>query len=87
MSYDDAAALMTQIGGRPVRHCAVDTEAYVDFLVASGYDVEFASVLAGLDSRIREGHEAEVTDAVFRLTGQPPRSFAEFLRENAWVRT
>jgi uncharacterized protein YbjT (DUF2867 family) len=86
LSYDAAAALMTEIGGRPVRHRGVGTAAYVDFLVDAGYDVEFAMALAVLDNRIREGNEAEVTDTVERLTGQPPRSFAEFLRENTWVR-
>jgi uncharacterized protein YbjT (DUF2867 family) len=87
MSYDDAAAVMTTITGRPVRHRAVDTDHYVNFLVESGYDVEFASALAELDQWIRDGKEAQVTDAVERISAQPPRTFAEFLREKAWTRT
>jgi uncharacterized protein YbjT (DUF2867 family) len=87
MSYDEAAAVMTAITGRPVRHRAVDTEHYVDFLIEAGYEVGFASALAALDNRIRDGEEAQVTDAVERLTGEPPRSFAEYLRENARIRT
>jgi uncharacterized protein YbjT (DUF2867 family) len=86
LTYDDAAAVMTTITGRPVRHRAVDTEHYVDFLVESGYDAGFASALAALDNRIRDGKEAQVTDAVEQITAQPPHSFAEYLRENAWIR-
>jgi hypothetical protein len=87
MSYDEAAAAMTTITGRSVRHRAVDTEHYVHFLVESGYDVEFASALAALDDQIRDGKEAQVTDAVARLTGQQPRSLAEYLHEYAWMPT
>ncbi|MBP1821391.1 NAD(P)H-binding protein [Mycobacterium sp. OAE908] len=85
ISYDDAAAIMTTITQRPVRHRAVETARYVDFLVQAGYDLGFASALAVLDERIRDGREARVTDAVERLTGQPPRSFADYLREHAGI--
>lgn len=83
LSYDDAAAVMTTVTGRPVRHRAVDTGSYVEFLVASGYDEVFASALAALDDRIRDGKEAHVSDTVERLTGRPPVSFADYLREHA----
>jgi hypothetical protein len=85
MSYDDAAEVMTAITGRAVRHRGVDATTYVDFLLESGYDGDFASALAALDQRIRDGDEANVTDAVERLTGEPPRSFADFLRERAGI--
>jgi uncharacterized protein YbjT (DUF2867 family) len=86
MSYDEAAAVMTTITGRPVRHRNVECERYVDFLVEAGYDTAFASALAALDDRIRDSKEAQVTDAVERLIGQPPSSFADYLCENAWMR-
>jgi hypothetical protein len=85
MSYDDAAEVMTAITGRAVRHRGVDATTYVDFLLESGYDGDFASALAALDQRIRDGDEALVTDAVERLTGEPPRSFTDFLRERAGI--
>lgn len=80
LTYDDAAATMSEVTGRTVRHRAVEPERFTDFLVASGYDPGFAAVLAALDTLVRDGTQATVTDTVERLTGTPPRSFAAYLR-------
>ncbi|WP_193047554.1 NmrA family NAD(P)-binding protein [Mycolicibacterium baixiangningiae] len=80
LTYDEAAAIMAEVTGRTVRHRPVDPERFADFLVASGYDAEFAAVLAALDALVRDGAQAAVTDTVERLTGTPPRSFATYLR-------
>jgi uncharacterized protein YbjT (DUF2867 family) len=86
LSYDDAAAVMTAVTGRTVRHRAVDADQYIRFLVDAGYGEAFASALAALDERIRTGEQAVVTDVVQRLTGQPPRSFQQFLRAHGGAR-
>ncbi|CDO06373.1 ergot alkaloid biosynthesis protein [Mycolicibacterium cosmeticum] len=83
LSYDDAAAVMAAVTGRPVRHRAVDPGSYIETLVASGYDRAFASALAALDEQIRDGRQAHVTDTVERLTGRAPTAFADYLREHA----
>jgi uncharacterized protein YbjT (DUF2867 family) len=83
LSYDEAAALISSVTGRRVRHRDIDTASYVDFLVASGYDRGFASALAALDEQIRDGAQAHVSDTVQRLTGRPPVAFADFFREHA----
>ncbi|BBY15668.1 oxidoreductase [Mycolicibacterium litorale] len=80
LTYDDAAAIMSEVTGRSVRHRSVEPERFTDFLVASGYDPDFAAVLAALDALVRDGTQSEVTDAVERLTRTPPRSFAAYLR-------
>ncbi|CAJ1582379.1 ergot alkaloid biosynthesis protein [[Mycobacterium] wendilense] len=84
LSYDEAAATMSEVAGRRVTHCAVAPERYVDRLVAAGYDAEFAAGLVALDGLVRTGAQARVTDAVERLTGSPPRSFEDFLRDRRW---
>lgn len=84
LSYDEAAAVMSEVTGRRVTHRAVAPERYVDRLVAAGHDAEFAAGLVALDGLVRDGEQARVTDAVERLTGSPPRSFEDFLRSRRW---
>lgn len=80
LTYDDAAAIMTEVTGSPVRHRAVDSRGLTDVLTASGYDPAFAAALAALDGLVRDGTQAAVTDTVERLTGAPPRPFREYLQ-------
>ncbi|MGE2716741.1 NmrA family NAD(P)-binding protein [Mycolicibacterium litorale] len=83
LTYDEAAEIMSRVEGRAVRHRAVAPDRFVDFLVSSGYDAAFAAVLAALDSLVRDGGQAVVSDTVERLTGTPPRGFADYLRAPA----
>ena len=78
LSYDDIAALVTEVTGRPVRHRPLPCEQLRDRLAAT-MPTEFAALLAGLDRAIADGAEDHVTDTVERLTGHPPRDFREFL--------
>ncbi|MDA4107180.1 NmrA family NAD(P)-binding protein [Mycolicibacterium holsaticum] len=80
LSYDEAAAVMSNVTGRRVTHRAVAPERYIDRLVGAGYDAEFAAGLVALDGLVRDGAQSRVTDAVERLTGNAPRSFEDFLR-------
>ncbi|MEV7466801.1 NAD(P)H-binding protein [Streptomyces kronopolitis] len=78
LGYDDIAAIVTEVTGRPVRHRPLTVEQLRERLAAS-LPAEFAALLAGLDRAIADGAEDRVTDTVERLTGRPPRSFREFL--------
>lgn len=80
LSYDDAAAIMSEVTGRTVRHRAVEPRQFTGFLIDSGYDATFAAVLTALDELVRGGTQATVSDTVERLTGTPPRAFADYLR-------
>ncbi|MFE6198494.1 NAD(P)H-binding protein [Streptomyces sp. NPDC057838] len=73
LSYDDAAAVLSEVTGRPVTHRRLTYEQLRDRLARS-LPPEFAAVLAGLDRDIAAGAEDRVTDTVERLTGRPPRS-------------
>ena len=86
LSYDEAAAVLADITGRPVRHRAVGTDEHIEFLTHAGYDAGFAAVLAGLDTRVRTTLEATVTDTVERLTGRAPRTFRDFVASATGVR-
>ncbi|OIK28398.1 NAD(P)H-binding protein [Streptomyces malaysiense] len=77
LGYDDIAATVTEVTGRPVAHRRLSYEQLRDRLTAH-LPVEFASILAGMDRAIAEGAEDRVTDTVQRLTGRPPGTFRAF---------
>ncbi|WHX17144.1 NAD(P)H-binding protein [Streptomyces malaysiensis subsp. malaysiensis] len=78
LGYADAARIVAEVSGRPVRHVAVAAAVLRDRLSAMGMPPEFAAVLAGLDEDIRGGAEDRTTDTVERVTGRAPRSFRAF---------
>ncbi|MDN3258658.1 NAD(P)H-binding protein [Streptomyces sp. CSDS2] len=76
LGYDDIAAILTEVTGRPVTHRPLTYERMRDRL-AGQLPVEFAEMLAGMDRAIAAGAEDRTTDTVQRLTGRPPHSFRE----------
>ncbi|MEW2252785.1 NAD(P)H-binding protein [Streptomyces sp. NPDC006975] len=78
LGYDDIAAIITEVTGRPVVHRRVSYEQMRDRL-ATQVPVEFAAILAGMDRAIAQGTEDRITDTVQRLTDRPPRTFRALL--------
>ncbi|MGA6166411.1 NmrA family NAD(P)-binding protein [Amycolatopsis magusensis] len=78
LSYADAAAILTEVIGKPVHHRSLGVDELAAMLSATGQPPEYAAVLAGLDENIRHGSEDRVTTTVEEVTGRPARSFAEF---------
>ncbi|MFI6093185.1 NmrA family NAD(P)-binding protein [Streptomyces sp. NPDC051218] len=78
LSYDDIAATITQVTGRPVEHHRLSYEQMRDHLAAQ-IPLEFASMLADMDRAIAEGAEDRTTDTVQRLTGRPACTFRALL--------
>ncbi|MFC5654038.1 NmrA family NAD(P)-binding protein [Streptomyces nogalater] len=76
LGYDDIAAIVTEVTGRPVTHRPLTYERMRDRL-AEQLPLEFAEMLAGMDRAIAAGAEDRTTDTVRRLTGRPPHSFRE----------
>jgi hypothetical protein len=48
-----------------------------------GVDPWLADDAATLDSLLAAGHDEPVTDHVLEVTGRPPRTLADFIREFA----
>ncbi|MER6567184.1 NAD(P)H-binding protein [Streptomyces sp. NPDC001093] len=78
LGYDDIAAIVTEVTGRPVAHRRLSYKQLRDRLAAL-MPLEFAAMLAGMDRAIAEGAEDRVTDTVQRLTGRPARTFRAVL--------
>ncbi|MFT3772604.1 MAG: hypothetical protein QM820_45010 [Minicystis sp.] len=79
LSYDDVARLLGRALGRDLRHVRVDEAEAKRRLVEQGIPDAYAALLVALDVAIRGGAEDRITDAVLRVTGRPPRRFADFL--------
>ncbi len=79
LCYDDIAAIITEVTGRPVVHRPLSYEQMRDRLTTE-VPVEFAAILAGMDRAIAAGAEDRITDTVQRLTGRPPRTFRALLQ-------
>lgn len=71
LSYADVAALLG------ATYVEVDDESARQRLIESGMAPAYADLLVQLDVSIRQGSEDRVTDAVERITGRPPRRFAD----------
>lgn len=82
LSYADAAAIVSDVLGVPVRHVDVSATELARRLTAAGYSAEFSAMLAGLDERIRAGEQDLVTTTVRDITGRAPTSLRHFLAEH-----
>ncbi|WP_086828574.1 ergot alkaloid biosynthesis protein [Allokutzneria sp. NRRL B-24872] len=74
LTYDDIAATVAAVTGRPVVHRAV-TPAQLRDHMAAELPLPFATLLADLDRAIAEGCEDYTTDTVHRVTGRAPNTF------------
>jgi uncharacterized protein YbjT (DUF2867 family) len=82
LSYADAAAIITDVTGKPVRHRSVSTAEMTE-RIAEALPRDFAALLAGLDEDIRGGAEDRVTTTVQDVTGRPAGSFRDFVRRTS----
>lgn len=78
LSYDDIAAIITDVAGRPVRHISLDPAALTARFVAQGLPPDYAKTLTGMDAHIAAGAEDCTTLGVEQMTGQRPTSFRDF---------
>ncbi|WP_246591035.1 SDR family oxidoreductase [Aminobacter anthyllidis] len=82
-SYADAARLLADALGRPVRYSPIDNSTFVAEAVAGGLMPGYAELLAAIFHPVAEGWTSGVTDAVGLLSGKPPRSLEQSIAEIA----
>lgn len=79
LSFADVAAGIAAAVGRPVRHDDVGRAEWVAEQVAGGMPEDYAELLATLlVDRVRADVGAPTTADVEKVTGHPPRSFADY---------
>ena len=86
LTADDMARVVREATGTTIRADAVDDEAYAAGLVANaGLPADVAASLATFGQAVRQGHHAQLSDVVERLTGRRPIPFADVLAANTRV--
>jgi uncharacterized protein YbjT (DUF2867 family) len=83
LTYAEAAAILSEATGRPIAYRATDDASFVAMMTGAGMPADYAGFLAAILGAVRAGHAAEVTDAVERLAGRPPRDLRTFARDHA----
>lgn len=88
LTFEDVAAVIADVSGRPVKHVDVDQQVWIDGAVAAGVPADYAAMLRWLTGTIIDGHGATPTGDVEHVLGRPATDFATFARRNAaaWTR-
>jgi uncharacterized protein YbjT (DUF2867 family) len=83
LSYEAVAAILTKALGRSVRYVDVPPEAAKQAMLVAGMPEWNAAAVTELYGVFATGRYARTTDAIERVTGKPPISFEQFVRDNA----
>jgi NAD(P)H dehydrogenase (quinone) len=78
--YDELAAVIGEIVGRPVVRRDVGSEEHVALLRSFGLDEQTAELVATIDANIRAGLQAGGSTELSTLIGRPTTTLAEGLR-------
>jgi uncharacterized protein YbjT (DUF2867 family) len=79
----EIAAILSEAIGQPVRYVDVPEDAFRASLLENGLDPWYAEGLVELYRIVRAGYTSAISTHVADVTGHPPRSFADFARDNA----
>lgn len=85
LSSDQIADLLEKIFGKKIEHVRASPEEVRAGLVGHGMPAPFADLLVSFDVGVSKGDLAQVTDTVKRLSGETPKSVAQWLTENRGV--
>jgi uncharacterized protein YbjT (DUF2867 family) len=83
LTVAQVAGILSEAAGRPVRYVDVPEEAAKKALTDYQMPGWMVDAMMELYSISKAGYTASVTPAVQEILGRPPRSFAEFARDNA----
>jgi uncharacterized protein YbjT (DUF2867 family) len=83
LSFEAVADAISQAVGRKVDYVHVPPDYARKQMLADGVPRWLADDMLVLFAAIREGYGGAVTDTVFRVTGERPRSFLQFARDHA----
>ena len=83
LTVSDAADVIADVIGQPVKHNDIDRNAWIDGTVAAGVPAAYGEVLRMLTETIASGHGSRPNNDVENVTGRPPISLADFARRTA----
>lgn len=74
---------LSEAVGKPIEYVSVSDEAARGGMLKSGMPSVLVEALIQMGAAVRGGHMAEVLPTVQEVTGQKPRTFASWAKENA----
>lgn len=83
LTYDECAAILTDVLGRPIRYSDPTPWSYWRRVRRAGMPRGMAAVTIGIYTAARLGLAAGITDDVARITDRAPIDFATFARDHA----
>ena len=83
LTYGEAAAILSAAAGRTIGYVSIPDQDFRNGLSAAGWTPGQVGMMAGLFDTVRAGWAAGIDSTTQDLTGRPPRSFADFAKENA----
>lgn len=87
LTYSEAAAILTEVTGKPIKYTATSDETFIDMLKAGGVPADYAAFMASIFYPVREGWVGAVTNDVATLTGKAPRTLKTYAQDNVAVLT
>jgi uncharacterized protein YbjT (DUF2867 family) len=85
LTYGEAAAIISDVTGRPLSYVAISNDAFRQSLIDQGWPAESAGFMAGLFHAVEQGWAASVSPDVESVLGRKPITFQQFASQNAAV--
>ena len=82
LSGDEVAERLSAATGRQVRYVDLPPDVFGQGLAGAGMPGWLVDGVVDSNTMLAAGHAATVTNEVARLTGRPPRSFAQFAADH-----
>jgi len=83
MTVSEAAEIIADVTGKPMKHNDIDRDLWIQGAVAAGVPAEYGEMLRTLTETIASGKGSRPNDNVEKITGAPPTKFADFARRTA----
>jgi uncharacterized protein YbjT (DUF2867 family) len=87
LSFHDVAARLTTVLGRKIEYVHVPMPAYRQTLSKFLTNAWHLNAVCELFQEIADGHDLHLSDSVQKLTGKPPISLEQFIRDHQAVFT
>ncbi|GKT47813.1 festuclavine synthase II [Colletotrichum spaethianum] len=85
LNYNDIAKILSEILGRKIVHKKLSAQELVERFAGQGVPRDYAEMLSGLDTAIKNGSENRTNSVVLALTGKQPRKFRDTAEKNKGV--
>jgi uncharacterized protein YbjT (DUF2867 family) len=83
MTVSEAAEIIAEVTGTPMKHNDIDRDLWIQGAVAAGVPAEYGVMLRMLMETVASGRGSRPNDNVEEVTGAPPIRFVDFARRTA----